>query len=323
VVREITIGQAIVEAQMEEMERDSNVFLIGLDVGKLGGVLGQDQGLYTKFGPDRVIDAPIGESGYANFALGAAMAGKRPIVEMQFADFAVLAVDPIGNGAKQRYCSGGNLSTPMVVRAPQGAGLSAAATHSQCIEGWFMNFPGLKIVIPSTPYDAKGLLKTAIRDDDMVLFIEHKAMYGVKGEVPEGEYTIPLGQAKVVKEGKDITIIAIQGMVYQSLEAAEELAKEGISVEVIDPRSLIPLDKKTIGESVKKTGRVIIAHEAPKRGGVGSEISAVITENFFSSLKAPILRIGAANIPIPFGMAEQYGLPNKDDIVKAAKQLLK
>lgn len=322
-MREITFGQAIIEAQMEEMQRDNNVFLIGLDVGKMGGVLGQDQGLYEKFGSTRVIDAPICESGYANFALGAAMAGKRPIVEMQFADFAVLAVDPIGNGAKQRYCSGGNISIPMVVRAPQGAGLGAAATHSQCIEGWFMNFPGLKIVIPSTPYDAKGLLKTAIRDNDPVLFIEHKAMYGVKGMVPEEEYTIPLGEAKVVREGTDVTIIAIQAMVYQSMEAAAELSKEGISVEIIDPRSLIPLDKKAIGKSVKKTGRVIIAHEAPKRGGVGSEICAVITENFFNELKAPIIRIGAKNIPLPFGMPEQYCLPNKSHIIKAVKDLLK
>lgn len=321
-MREITIAQAVIEAQMEEMERDPNTFLIGIDVGKMGGVLGQDQGLYEKFGAERVIDTPICESGYAGFALGAAMAGKRPIVEMQFADFAVLAVDPIGNGAKQRYCSGGQFNTAMVIRAPQGAGMGAAATHSQCVEGWFMNFPGLKIVIPSTPYDIKGLLKTSIRDNDSVLFIEHKAMYGVKGEVPEEEYTIPLGQAKVVKEGKDVTIIAIQAMVYQALDAAKELEKDGISVEIIDPRTIIPLDLDTIGKSLSKTGKVIITHEAPKRGGVGAEISAALSENFYTKLKAPIMRIGAANCPLPFGQPEQYCLPNKADIIEAVKKIV-
>ncbi|MFZ5974243.1 MAG: alpha-ketoacid dehydrogenase subunit beta [Bacillota bacterium] len=322
-MREINIAQAVNEAQMEEMERDSRVFLIGLDVGRMGGVLGQSMGLYDKFGPERVIDAPICESGYTGFSLGAAMAGKRPIVEMQFADFAILAVDPIGNGGKQRYCSGGQLSIPMVIRAPQGAGMGAAATHSQCIEAWFMNFPGIKIAIPSTPYDAKGLLKTAIRDNDPVLFLEHKAMYGIKGPVPEEEYTIPLGEAKIVREGKDVTIIAIQGMVYQAMEAAEELAKEGIDAEIVDPRTLIPLDKKAIGKSVQKTGRVVIAHEAPRRGGVGGEISAVISELYFDSLKAPIMRVGAANCPLPFGMPEQYCLPNKGHVISAVKELTK
>lgn len=319
-MREITIMQAVIEAQMEEMTKDPNIFLIGLDVGKMGGVLGEDTGLYQKFGPERVIDAPISESGYAGFALGAAMAGKRPICEMQFADFSVLAVDPIGNGAKQRYCSDGQFNTAMVIRAPQGGGLCAAATHSQCIEGWFMNFPGLKIVIPSNPYDVKGLLKTAIRDNDSVLFLEHKAMYGIKGEVPEEEYTIPFGQAKIVKEGKDVTIIAPQAMVYQALEAAAELAKVGIDVEIIDPRTLIPLDEESIGKSVAKTGKVVIAHEAPVRGGVGGEIAAVISGKFFKSLKAPIKRVGAANCPLPF-MGEQYCLPNKENIIAAVKEL--
>lgn len=322
-MRTITFAQAILEAQTEEMERDGNVFLTGEDVAIMGGAFGQEAGLLAKFGPERVFNSPICESGYANFCMGAAMAGKRPICEMQFADFIVMAVDPVGNGAKQRYCSGGELSTPMVVRAPQGAGVGAAATHSQCVEGWFMNFPGLKIVIPSTPYDAKGLLKTAIRDNDMVLFIEHKAMYGATGEVPEEEYTIPLGVAKVVKEGTDVTVVAVQSMVPQALEAADELAKDGISVEIVDPRCLIPLDKDTIGKSVKKTGKVVIAHEAPKRGGCGGEISAVITEDFFNYLKAPVKRVGAANVPLPFGMPEQYCLPHKEDIVKAVKEIVK
>ncbi|HWQ79402.1 MAG TPA: alpha-ketoacid dehydrogenase subunit beta [Anaerovoracaceae bacterium] len=316
-MREIMMMQAVNEAQMEEMERDPSTFLIGLDVGKMGGVLGQDMGLYEKFGEDRVIDAPIGESGYAGFALGAALAGKRPIVEMQFADFSILAVDPIGNGAKIRYCSGGQYKAPVVFRCPQGAGLMAAATHSQCIESWFANFPGLKIVIPSTPYDMKGLLKTAIRDDDPVLFLEHKAMYGIKGAVPEEEYTIPLGQAKVVREGKDVTVIAIQALVYQAIDAANELEKEGISVEIIDPRTLIPLDTDTIGTSVAKTGKVVIAHEAPKRGGFGGEISAVISEKFFSSLKAPIIRVGAANCPLPFNILSHIILKHSNISIRS------
>lgn len=321
-MRTITIGQAINEAQREEMERDPNVFLIGEDVGVMGGVLGQNVGLYEKFGPNRVLDAPICESGYAEFGVGAAMAGKRPIVEMMFADFAVLAVSAIGNGAKMRYCAAGNLKTPVVFRCPQGGGINAGATHSQCIEGWFMNFPGLKIVMPATPYDFKGLLKTAIRDDDVVLFLEHKTMYGIKGEVPEEEYTIPLGEAKVVREGKDVTIIALQAMLCEAMDAAVQLEKEGISAEIIDPRTLIPLDKKTIGKSVAKTGRVVIAHEGPKRGGAGAEISAVISENFYSSLKSPIVRVGAANCPLPF-VLEECILPNKEDILNAVYTAMK
>lgn len=323
-MRMLTMNQAILEAQMEEMERDPDVFLIGEDVAMLGSAFQQSAGLYQKFGPDRVFNMPVAESGYANFGVGAATAGKRPIVEMQFGDFVIMAFDAVASqGTKARYMSGGELSVPMTVRCPQGAGVGGGAQHSQCIEAWFMNFPGIKIVMPSTPYDAKGLLKTAIRDNDVVLFLEHKSMMGVKGEVPEGEYTIPLGQAQVVREGKDVTIIALQTQVYQALDAAKELSNEGIDVEIIDPRSLIPLDTKTIGESVKKTGRVVIVHEAPKRGGFGSEISAVITEKFFPYLKTPIIRIGAANIPLPFGMTEQYCLPNKDIIVKSVKDLLK
>jgi pyruvate dehydrogenase E1 component beta subunit len=323
-MREITFSQAVLEAQMEEMERDSNVFIIGEDVAKMGSAFGQCAGLYQKFGPDRIFNMPVAESGYVNFAVGAAMAGKRPIAEMQFADFIIMAFDAVANqGPKQRYMSGGELSVPLTVRAPQGAGFSAAAQHSQCVEAWFMNFPGLKILMPSNAYDAKGLLKTAIRDNDTVLFLEHKALLGMKGEVPEGEYTIPLGQAKVVREGRDVTVIALQALVHQAMEAADDLAKEGIDVEVIDPRSLIPLDKKTIGESVKKTGRVVIVHEAPKRGGFGGEIRAVISEDCFPYLKAPVKRLGAANVPIPFGMAEQYCFPNKNTIIQSVKEILK
>lgn len=323
-MRILTMNQAILEAQMEEMERDPNVFLIGEDVAEMGSAFQQSAGLFQKFGDNRVFNMPVAESGYANFGVGAAMAGKRPIVEMQFADFSIMAFDAIASeGPKQRYMSGGELSVPMTVRAPQGGGVGGGAQHSQCIEAWFMNFPGIKILMPSTPYDAKGLLKTAIRDNDTVLFLEHKQLLFVKGEVPEDDYTIPMGQAKVIKEGKDVTIIALQAQVYQAIDAAQELAREGIDVEIIDPRSLIPLDTDTIGESVKKTGRVVIVHEAPKRGGFGSEISSVITEKFFQYLKSPIIRVGAANIPLPFGITEQYCIPNKNTIVESVKNLLK
>lgn len=323
-MRQITYSQAIMEAQLEEMTRDSNVFILGEDVAKMGSAFGQCMGLFDKFGPDRVMNMPIGESSYVAFSVGAAMMGKRPIAEMQFADFISLAFDSVCNQAsKQRYMSGGMYSVPLVVRAPHGAGFGAAAQHSQCIEGWFMNIPGLKIVMPTTPYDAKGLLKTAIRDNDPVIFVEHKALMGMKGEVPEEEYTIPLGEGKVVREGSDVTIVAIQSMVYQALQAAGELEKEGINVEIIDPRSIIPLDKGIIKNSVNKTGKALVVHEAPKRGGIGGEICSIIAEECFNSLKAPVTRIGAANIPIPFGMPEQYCLPNKDTIIKAVIEILK
>ncbi len=322
-MRQISYAQALNEAMAEEMRKDKNVFLMGEDVGVMGGWLGHTIGLYEEFGAERVIDTPIAESGLANIANGMAMAGKRPILEIQFGDFLGLAFDAVGNqGPKFRYMSGGELKVPAVFRSLQGGGFGAAAQHSQCVEAWFMNLPGLKIAVPTTPYDVKGLLKAAVRDDDPVLFLEHKALLGVKGEVPEEEYIVPLGKAKVVKEGKDVTIIALQNLVYHSIEAAKELEEEGISVEIIDPRTLIPLDSQTIFSSVKKTGKVVIAHEAPKRGGVGGEISAFITENCFESLKAPIKRVAALNIPIPFGIPEKYCLPNKDHIVKAVKELV-
>lgn len=321
-MRQITYAQALCEAIAEELRRDKNVFMMGEDVGIMGGWLGHTQGLFQEFTAERIIDTPVAESGLANIANGMAMAGKRPILEIQFGDFMGLAFDAVGNqGPKFRYMSGGELKVPVVFRTLQGGGFGAAAQHSQCVESWFMNLPGLKIIVPTTPYDVKGLFKTAVRDDDPVLFLEHKALLGVKGEVPEDEYSIPLGKANIVKEGKDVTIIAIQSMVYQSLEAAKELEKQGISIEIIDPRTLIPLDSQTIYESVKKTGKAIVVHEAPKRGGVGGEISALIAENCFNVLKAPIKRIGALNIPLPFGTPEKYCLPNKDDIIKAVQEL--
>lgn len=322
-MRKITYAQAIVEAHMEEMERDPNVILFGEDVAKMGGALGQVSGVYDRFGGDRVFNMPVAESGYVNFAVGAAMAGKRPIAEMQFADFIVLAIDALGNNAcKTRYMSGGQWNIPIVVRGPQGAGFGAAATHSQCVEGWFMNFPGLKIALPATPYDAKGLLKTAIRDNDPVLLLEHKMLLGTSGEVPEEEYTIPFGDAKVVSDGNDVTIIAIQDMVFKALDAAAELEKEGISVELIDPRTIVPLDKEKILNSIKKTNRVVIAHEAPIRGGCGGEIAAIIADECFKYLKAPIKRVGALNMPLPFGSPEQYCLPNKTKIIDAVREVM-
>jgi len=323
-MRTITCAQAMMEAMAEEISRDEKVFFMGEDIGKMGGCFGQHFGLLQQFGPERIIDSPICESGYTNFANGAAMAGMRPVIEIQFADFMGLAFDAFGNqGPKFRYMTGGMWSVPLTVRAPQGGYIGAACQHSQCAEAWFMNLPGLKIVVPTTPYDSKGLLKAAIRDNDPVLYLEHKALLQTKGEVPEEEYIIPLGQAKVVKEGADVTIITYQAMLYQALDAAIELEKQGISVEIIDPRTLIPLDLDTILKSVKKTGRVVIAHEAPKRGGAGAEIGAAIAEFAYNDLKAPIKRIGALNIPLPFGaQPESYCLPNKSHIIEAAKELM-
>lgn len=323
-MRTITYAQAIQEAHMEEMKRDDNILMVASDLENNAADLGQTVGLYHEFGEKRVIDTPLSESGYVGVAVGLALGGKRTIVEVSFGDFTSYAFDAIVNqAAKIRYLSDGKLNIPLTVRTMHGSGMYFGAQHSQCIESWYMNVPGLKIVVPTTPYDAKGLLKTAIRGDDPVLFLEHKFLCFTKGEVPEEDYAIPFGQAKVVRPGTDVTIIAVQKTVLDSLVAAEELQKEGISVEIIDPRTLIPLDKDTIFTSVKKTGRVVIAHEASVRGGVGGEISAMIAENCFASLKAPIKRVGAVNIPIPFGPADSFVFPNKDDIAAAVKATLK
>lgn len=321
-MRDIFYLQALAEAQAEEMAKDNEVIVLGLDVEKMGDAFGQCAGLYDKFGPERVMNMPIAESGYTNVGIGLAMTGKRPIVVIQFADFSSYSFDAIVNqAAKMRYMSGGAYNIPIVFRMPQGAGFEAAAQHSQSVESWYANVPGLKIVMPSNPYDAKGLLKAAIRDNDPVIFLEHKGLLGVKGHVPQDEYIIPLGEAKVVQEGTDVTIIALQAMVAPAMEAAAELAQEGIKAEIIDPRTIIPLDKKTIEKSLKKTNKVVIAHEAHKRAGFGAEISAVITEEYFDYLKAPIKRVGAYNIPFSYGPAEKYALPTTKDIIKAVKEI--
>ena len=322
-MRRMSYGQAIIEAQKEEMLRDSNVLLIGEDIEIFGGCFGQDAGLYEQFGGERVMNMPISESGYTGMGVGLAMVGKRPIVELMFADFGAYAFDSIANQAvKMRYQSGGLWKVPMVIRAAQGAGVCAGETHSQCVEGWFQNIPGLKIALPSTPADAFGLLKTAIRDDDPVLFLEHKALMGMRGEVPDGDYTVPLGQANVVREGKDVTIITYQMMLKFASAAAAELAEQGISAEIIDPRTLWPLDYKTIAASVAKTGRVLIVHEAPLRGGAGGEIAAFIADECFPDLKAPVKRLGAADCFIPFNEAEFFCFPSKDKIKDAVIKLV-
>ncbi|HSR13440.1 MAG TPA: alpha-ketoacid dehydrogenase subunit beta [Thermodesulfobacteriota bacterium] len=325
-MREITFLEAVNEAMHEEMARDPRVYLIGEDVrvgyGR-GGAFGATNGLFAKFGPERVIDAPISESAIAGTSVGAALWGMRPIAEIMFSDFLVLAMDHIANSAaKMRYAYAGEATVPVVYRMATGAGVGAALHHSQSPEAWIANVPGLKIVYPSTPYDAKGLLKSAVRDDNPVVFFEHKYMYSrVKGPVPEEEYLLPLGKADVKRSGDQVTIIAYGAMLHQAMAAADKLQAEGISAEVVDPRTLLPLDKETIFESVKKTGKVVIVHEAPTFGGFGGEIAAAIADEAFYSLDAPIKRVGAPFTPVPaHSILEKFYLPDADKIVKAVKE---
>jgi acetoin:2,6-dichlorophenolindophenol oxidoreductase subunit beta len=323
-MRKLTYAKAVIEALMEEMEQNEDVIYLGEDM-TFGGCLSKMPELQKTFGPERVIDTPISEHGFTNLGLGAAMGGLRPVIELQFADFASLVFDPIVNiAAKERFMSGGQVKTPAVIRTAQGVGIQCGSNHSQCIESWFMNVPGIKIAVPSTPYAVKGLMKTAIREDDPVLFIEHRlSYYTVKGEVPKEEYTIPFGKAAIAREGTDVTIVAWQKTYHDSIAAAEELEREhGISVEIIDPRTLIPFDKETVLHSVRKTGRAIVAHEAPLRGGPGGEISAIITEEAFDSLKAPVIRVGGLNVPVPFGKIEFEIVPDKEKIKKAVLNLV-
>ncbi|WP_020589375.1 alpha-ketoacid dehydrogenase subunit beta [Desulfobacter curvatus] len=318
-----TYLQAINEALRQEMERDSNVLIFGEDVGQFGGCFGVTQGLFDRFGEDRVRDTPITESAIVGAATGAAAAGLRPVAELMFVDFIGVALDQLFNqAAKMRYMFGGKAKIPMVLRMPQGAGVGAAAQHSQSLEAWFMHVPGLKVAIPATPYDAKGLLISAIRDDNPVIFLEHKMLYGTEGEVPDEEYTIDFGKAKVVKEGEDLTIVATSQMVLTALEAAEQLAKDGINAEVVDPRTLSPLDMDTILTSVEKTHALLIAHEAVKTAGPGAEIAARVAEDAFDQLDAPIVRVGAPFTPVPFSPPlEQAFIPGVEQIVKAAKKM--
>nr|WP_320192451.1 alpha-ketoacid dehydrogenase subunit beta [uncultured Desulfobacter sp.] len=318
-----TYLEAINEALRQEMERDSNVLIFGEDVGQFGGCFGVTQGLFDRFGEDRVRDTPITESAIVGAATGAAAAGLRPVAELMFVDFIGVALDQLFNqAAKMRYMFGGKAKIPMVLRMPQGAGVGAAAQHSQSLEAWFMHVPGLKVVMPATPYDAKGLLISAIRDDNPVIFLEHKMLYGTEGEVPEEEYTIDFGKAKVVKEGEDLTIVATSQMVLTALEAAEQLAKDGINAEVVDPRTLSPLDMDTILNSVCKTHALLIAHEAVKTAGPGAEIAAQVAQEAFDQLDAPIVRVGAPFTPVPFSPPlEQAFIPGVEQIVRAAKTM--
>jgi len=323
-MRKLTIRAAINEALRQEMRRDPNVYVIGEDVGVFGGCFGVTAGLIDEFGPERVVDTPITESAIVGNSLGAAATGLRPVAEIMFMDFVGVTMDQIFNqAAKMRYMFGGKAKIPMVIRMPCGAGGSAAAQHSQSLEAWFMHVPGLKVVAPSTAYDAKGLLISSIRDDNPVIFVEHKFIYDIEGEVPEEIYTVPLGKADVKREGDDVTVVATMAMVYKALEAAEELAKEGISVEVVDPRTLQPLDNETIINSVKKTHKVVVVHEAVKFAGPGAEIAAMIAEEAFDYLDAPVKRVGAPFTPVPFSpVLEQEYIPSTEKIIAAIREVV-
>jgi len=320
-----TYAQAIRDVIAEEMRRDGTVFVMGEDVAKQGGIFGCTRGLLDEFGKERVRNTPISEAGFVAAGLGAACAGMRPIVELMYMDFAFISMDQILNQvAKTRYVFGGKAVIPMVIRGQQGIGRGNAATHSQSVETIFMHFPGIKVIMPSSPADAAGLLRTAIRDDNPVMFFEHKALYALKGEVPDDpDFMIPFGQAKVAREGKDVTLIANLLYVNRALEAAEKLAAEGISVEVIDPRTLVPLDKDTLIQSVVKTGRAVVVHEAHRTGGWGAEIASMITEEAFKYLDAPVGRLGAKACPLPFNPTlEAAVVPSVEEIIKAVKATL-
>jgi pyruvate dehydrogenase E1 component beta subunit len=324
-MREITFGDALREAIREEMKRDENVFVLGEDIALHGGDFGVTKGLLEEFGESRVRDTPISETAIVGLSLGASSVGMRPVAEIMFSDFLGVCMDQILNQvAKMRYMSGGQVKTPIVIRTAFGAGISAGPQHSQSPEAFFIHIPGLQVVMPSDPYDAKGLLKTAIRCDNPVIFFEHKLLYRGKGHVPETEYTVPFGKAQVKKEGKDVTILATALMVSRALTAATRLEREGISLEIIDPRTLAPFDKETVMKSVKKTGRFIAVHEAWKTGGAGAEFASQVAEEAMDYLDAPVKRIGGLNVPAPFSPAlEKYVVPNENDIVKAVREIVK
>lgn len=323
-MKKISVSAAIREGMREEMLRDENVIMVGEDLGTMGSPFAITLGFLDEFGANRVIETPISESSFTGMSVGAAMRGIRPVVELMYVDFISVAMDPIMNqAAKMRYMTGGQVNVPMVLRAPMGSGRRNAGQHSQCIETLFTHIPGLKVVCPSSAKDAKGLIKAAIRDDDPVIFLEHKLLYAKKEEIPEEEYIIPLGKADIKREGKDVTIITWSRQVYFALEAAEELAKEGIDVEVLDLRTLVPLDWEAIKESVCKTHNVVVVHEGVKRSGFGGELSAQITEELFDELDAPVERVAALNVVPPFAPTlEDAFFPHPEDIIKAVKKVL-
>jgi pyruvate dehydrogenase E1 component beta subunit len=322
--RQISYREALAEAIKEEMARDDKVILIGEDVGILGGAFGATKGVFDAFGEERVLDTPISETAIAGYALGAAMAGMRPIAEIMRVDWMTICMDEIVNQtAKMRYLSGGHPEVSMVIRATAEGGIGLGGQHSQSFEAWFAHVPGLKVVMPSTPYDVKGLLKSAVRDPNPVIFLEPGVLYAISGPVPEEEYLIPLGESEVKREGKDVTIVAWGTMLPKTLNAAQTLAGEGIEVEVIDPRTLRPLDIDTIFDSVKKTGKLVIAHEAMKTGGFGAEIAALVQEKAFDHLDAPIQRVATPDTIIPVNRSlERIVLPQEETVVEAVKSMV-
>jgi len=321
----ITYGAAIRQVLQEELRKDPRIFLMGEDIGIYGGAFGITRGLLEEFGEERVRDTPISEQAIAGCAIGAALSGMLPIAEFQFSDFMTLAMDQIVNqGAKLRFMFGGKAKVPVVFRAPLGSGMGFAAQHSQSLEAWFAHVPGLKVVLPSTPADAAGLLRSAIYDPNIVIFLEHKALYNQQGEVPSGDWQVPIGKADVKLEGKHLTIIALSIMVQRALAVADRLAQEGIEAEIYDPRSLRPLDEETLVNSVRKTGRVLIVQEAVLTGGFGGEIAArLAASKAFYYLDAPIMRLGGAEIPMPYQIQlEKLATPQEQDIYQAAHVLL-
>jgi pyruvate/2-oxoglutarate/acetoin dehydrogenase E1 component len=323
-MREITYAEALREGLRQAMNAYENVFLLGEDIGTYGGAFGVTAGLIDEFGGERIIDTPISEAGIAGACIGAAMTGMRPVGEIQFMDFVTLSMEQLVlQAAKIRFMFGGKATVPMVLRMPAGAGTGAAAQHSESLESWFVHVPGLKVVAPSNPYDAKGLLLSAIQEDNPVIFVEHKLLYKEKGSVPEEMYTIPLSQSHVIQEGKHLTLVATSVMVPRSLEAARQLSQEGIEVEIIDPRTLKPMDDAPIIESVKKTGRALIVHEAVKTGGFGGEIvSRIVESEAFDYLEAPVRRLASLDIPVPYNRMLEYNMiPQVENIIDEARNL--
>jgi pyruvate dehydrogenase E1 component beta subunit len=322
--RELSLGQAVNEALAEELRRDPTVFVLGEDVAEAGTPFKVMSGLVEEFGPERVIDSPISEAGITGLGLGAAMTGMRPVVDIMFGDFMTLVMDQLANqAAKVHYMSGGRLKAPLTVRTTLGATRRSAAQHSQSLHAWPAHVPGLKVALPATPYDAKGLLKTAIRDDNPVVVFEDKMMFARKGPVPEDEYTLPLGVADVKRAGEDLTVVATSSMVYVALEAADLLAAEGVSVEVVDPRTLVPLDRDALVASAAKTGRAIVVDEGHEGYGASAEIAAVIAHGAFWELEAPVTRVAAMDVPVPFSpVLEDLTVPTPERLMETAKTLL-
>ncbi|MGS2764048.1 pyruvate dehydrogenase complex E1 component subunit beta [Sinomicrobium sp. M5D2P9] len=323
-MRTIQFRQAIAEAMSEEMRKDETIYLMGEEVAEYNGAYKASKGMLDEFGPDRVLDTPISELGFAGIGVGSAMGGNRPIIEFMTFNFALVGIDQIiNNAAKMRQMSGGQFNIPIVFRGPTASAGQLAATHSQAFESWFANCPGLKVVVPSNPYDAKGLLKSAIRDNDPVIFMESEQMYGDKGEVPEDEYTLPLGVADIKREGTDVTIVSFGKIIKEAYKAADELEKEGISCEVIDLRTVRPMDRETILKSVKKTNRLVVLEEAWPFGNVSTEITYLVQSEAFDFLDAPVIKINTADTPAPYSpvlLAEW--LPNHEDVIKAVKKVL-